>query len=75
MKIDKYDNVWMTDEGSGMIVKFNPQGLVTMVMGRKPEGIDYLERFLERGEKNEERRHPLRVRHGQASAHVPGTRL
>ena len=45
VRVDKYDNVWMTDEGSNMIVKFNPQGMVSMVLGRKPEAIDYLERF------------------------------
>jgi hypothetical protein len=28
-----------------MIVKFNPQGMVTMVLGRKPEAIDFLERY------------------------------
>jgi DNA-binding beta-propeller fold protein YncE len=55
VRVDKYDNVWMTDEGSNMIVKFNPQGLVSMVLGRKPEAIDFLERYLERGERNEER--------------------
>jgi hypothetical protein len=55
VRVDKYDNVWMTDEGANMIVKFNPQGLVSMVLGRKPEAIDFLERFLERGERNEER--------------------
>ena len=55
VRVDKYDNVWMTDEGSGMIVKFNPQGMVQMVLGRKPEAIDFLERYLERGEKNEVR--------------------
>ena len=52
MRVDKDDNVWMTDEGSNMVVKFNPQGTVAMVLGRKPEAIDYLERFIERGEKN-----------------------
>lgn len=51
VRVDKYDNVWMTDEGSNMIVKFNPQGMVQMVLGRKPEAIDFLERFLERGER------------------------
>ncbi len=51
VRVDKYDNVWMVDEGSGMIVKFNPQGQVLMVLGRKPEAIDFLERYLERGEK------------------------
>ena len=55
VRVDKYDNVWMTDEGSNMIVKFNPQGIVSMVLGRKPEAIDFYERFIERGEKDEVR--------------------
>ncbi len=55
VRVDKYDNVWMTDEGSNMVVKFNPQGMVQMVLGRKPEAIDFLERFVERGEKDESR--------------------
>src|SRR5258705_3217189 len=55
VRVDKYDNVWMTDEGSNMIVKFNPQGIVSMVLGRKPEAIDFYERFIERGEKDENR--------------------
>src|SRR4030095_12691478 len=55
VRVDKQDNVWMTDEGANMIVKFNPQAQVTMVLGRKTEAIDFLERFTERGEKNEER--------------------
>ena len=55
VRVDKYDNVWMTDEGSNMIVKFNPQAMVQMVLGRKPEAIDFLERYLERGERNEVR--------------------
>jgi hypothetical protein len=55
VRVDKDDNVWMTDEGSNMIVKFNPQGQVSMVLGRKPEAIDYLEEHIERGEHTEER--------------------
>jgi hypothetical protein len=55
VRVDKYDNVWMTDEGANMVVKFNPQGMVSMVLGRKTEAIDYLERFTERGEKETER--------------------
>jgi DNA-binding beta-propeller fold protein YncE len=47
VRVDKNDNVWVVDEGSNMVMKFNPQGLVTMVLGRKDESIDYLERFLE----------------------------
>src|SRR5437868_6785010 len=55
VRVDKYDNVWMVDEGSSMIVKFDPNGIVRMTLGRKPEAIDYLERFLQRGEKETER--------------------
>jgi len=55
VRLDKYDNVWATDEGANMVMKFNPQGLVTMVLGRKAEAIDYLERFFENGEKDTNR--------------------
>jgi NHL repeat len=55
VRVDKYDNVWMVDEGSGMIVEFDPNANVKMTLGRKPEAIDYLERYLERGEKVTER--------------------
>jgi DNA-binding beta-propeller fold protein YncE len=55
VRVDKDDNVWMTDEGANMVVKFNPQGNVTMVLGRKTEAIDFLESHIERGEKVEER--------------------
>ena len=58
VRVDKYDNVWMVDEGSSMIVKFDPNGNVKMTLGRKPEAVDYLERFMERGEK-ETTRYPV----------------
>src|SRR5438105_5596 len=54
VRVDKYDNVWMVDEGSNMIVKFDPSGMVKMTLGRKPEAIDYFEKYLERGEKDTE---------------------
>ncbi len=47
IRFDKEDNLWVIDEGSNMVMKFNPQGLVTMVLGRKDEAVDYMERFLE----------------------------
>jgi streptogramin lyase len=40
VRIDKDDNIWATDKGSDMIIKFNPQGRVVMVFGRKPEASD-----------------------------------
>jgi hypothetical protein len=51
IRFDKDDNLFVIDEGSNMVMKFNPQGLVTMVLGRKDEAVDYLERFLEEGRK------------------------
>jgi hypothetical protein len=60
VRIDKYGNIWAVDEGAGMIVKLDPNGNVIMTLGRKTESIDYLERFLERGEKiPEAQRHPV----------------
>ncbi|HEX9143572.1 MAG TPA: peptidyl-alpha-hydroxyglycine alpha-amidating lyase family protein [Candidatus Binatia bacterium] len=40
VRIDKEDNIWATDKGSDMIVKFNPEGRVMMVFGRKQEASD-----------------------------------
>src|ERR1700722_13390499 len=47
VRVDKDDNVWMVDEGSGMIVKFNPEGQNVFWLGRTPEAIDYLQSNLE----------------------------
>jgi streptogramin lyase len=41
VRIDKDDNIWATDKGSDMVIKFNPQGRVVMVFGRKPEASDH----------------------------------
>src|SRR5262245_59059484 len=60
VRVDKDDNVWMVDEGSSMIVKFDPAGMPRMQFGRTLEAIDYLEEFVERGEKiPESQRHPV----------------
>ena len=40
VRIDRDDNIWAVDKGSDMIVKFNPQGRVVMVFGRKKEASD-----------------------------------
>ena len=40
VRIDRDDNIWATDKGSDMVVKFNPQGRVMMVFGRKSEASD-----------------------------------
>jgi len=40
VRVDKDDNIWAIDKGSDMIVRFNPEGHVTMVFGRKKEASD-----------------------------------
>jgi streptogramin lyase len=40
VRIDKDDNIWAVDKGSDMVVKFNPEGRVVMVFGRKKEASD-----------------------------------
>lgn len=40
VRIDKDDNIWVADKGSDMVIKFNPQGQVIMVFGRKQEASD-----------------------------------
>lgn len=37
VRVDSQDNIWVVDEGSNMVIKFNPEGRVTMVLGRRPE--------------------------------------
>ena len=40
VRIDKDDNIWAVDKGSDMVIKFDPEGRVTMVFGRKKEASD-----------------------------------
>jgi NHL repeat len=40
VKIDKDDNIWVADKGSDMVIKFDPEGRVVMVLGRKQEASD-----------------------------------
>jgi hypothetical protein len=40
VRVDKQDNIWVTDKGSDMVIKFNPAGRVVMVFGRKQEASD-----------------------------------
>src|SRR6516162_10145781 len=48
VRVDRQDNVWQVDEGSGMIVKYNPQSVPLEQFGRTPEAIDYLEASVEK---------------------------
>ncbi|MEP7352474.1 MAG: peptidyl-alpha-hydroxyglycine alpha-amidating lyase family protein [Acidobacteriota bacterium] len=40
IRIDRDDNLWAIDKGSDMVIRFNPQGRVSMVFGRKKEASD-----------------------------------
>ena len=40
VKIDPEDNIWVADKGSDMVIKFDPEGRVVMVFGRKQEASD-----------------------------------
>jgi len=40
LRIDPQDNVWTIDEAASQIVKFDPDGRVALVLGRKPEAIN-----------------------------------
>jgi DNA-binding beta-propeller fold protein YncE len=39
VRVDAQDNVWVVDEGTNMVIKFNPAGRVVMVLGRRPEPV------------------------------------
>lgn len=38
VRVDAQDNIWVVDEGTNMVIKFNPEGTkVLMTLGRRPE--------------------------------------
>jgi hypothetical protein len=39
VRVDPQDNVWVVDAGSNQIIKFDADGRVQLVLGRKPENI------------------------------------
>jgi len=47
VRIDPQDNIWVADKGSDVVVRFNQQGRVTMVVGRKAEASDESAKPLE----------------------------
>ena len=40
VRVDRADNIWVTDKGSDLVIKFTPEGKVAMVIGRKQEASD-----------------------------------
>ena len=71
VRVDPEQNVWVTDEGSNMIIKVDPTGLVSMVLGRKPESIDWWEEYMEHGVTEPEGERP---RAGRGSPRLLGTK-
>src|SRR6185503_11494825 len=39
LRVDAQDNVWTIDAAAAQVVKFDPEGRVALVLGRKPEVI------------------------------------
>jgi len=39
VRVDPQDNIWAVDEGTNMVIKFNPAGRIVMVIGRHPEAV------------------------------------
>src|SRR3984893_8359549 len=39
VRVDPQDNIWAVDEGTNMVIKFNPEGRVLMVFGPRPDSV------------------------------------
>ena len=39
VRIDPQDNIWVADQGSTQVIKFDPEGRIQLVLSRKPEAI------------------------------------
>ena len=37
VSVDTSDNIWVSDEGTNMVVEYSPEGKVLMTLGRRPE--------------------------------------
>ena len=40
VRVDPQDNLWVVDEMSAMVMKFDPQGRVVLLLGRKAEALN-----------------------------------
>lgn len=40
VQVDKQGNIWTSDEGTNMIVKFSPAGKVLLTLGRRAEAVE-----------------------------------
>jgi DNA-binding beta-propeller fold protein YncE len=42
VRVDAQDNIWIVDEGTNMVIKFNQEGRPTLILGRRPDPFDGL---------------------------------
>jgi len=40
VRVDPQDNIWVVDEGTNMVIKFNPEGRPVMLLGHRPEAVE-----------------------------------
>src|SRR5713226_7036145 len=40
VRVDPQDNIWAVDEGTNMVIKFNPEGRPVMLLGRRPQSAE-----------------------------------
>src|ERR1700704_5709957 len=40
VRVDPQDNIWVVDEMAAMVIKFDPQGRVAFLLGRKAEALN-----------------------------------
>jgi DNA-binding beta-propeller fold protein YncE len=68
VRVDRQDNIWVVDEGSNMVIKFDPEGRLVMTMGRKPEALPVPPPAPAAPAAAAARRRRARVRHRRRSA-------
>src|SRR5258707_11593743 len=39
VRVDPQDNIWVVDQMTNYVMKFDPEGRVAMLLGRKPEAV------------------------------------
>jgi DNA-binding beta-propeller fold protein YncE len=39
VRVDPQDNIWIVDQMTNTVLKFDPEGRVAMILGRKPESV------------------------------------
>jgi sugar lactone lactonase YvrE len=40
VRVDPQDNIWVVDEGTNLVMKFNSAGRIVMVLGHRPDAVE-----------------------------------